>query len=99
MAISRYRRIKNATHRGKLVKGHASVSYTIRTLVNRGQLRFQRFVLSQGQRLDTVSTNVYGDPKYWWVIAAASGIGWQCQCPPGTVLIVPDLGAVLEIVG
>jgi hypothetical protein len=25
----------------------------------------------------------------WWVIAAASGIGWGMQVPPGVILKIP----------
>tara|TARA_Y100000592_G_C5423104_1_gene294235 strand:+ start:533 stop:766 length:234 start_codon:yes stop_codon:yes gene_type:complete len=62
----------------------------IKAAIDAGNLPFETFTLSQGQRLDIVSENYYGDASYWWVIAAASGIGWQCQVPAGTVLRIPQ---------
>tara|TARA_B100000700_G_scaffold35223_1_gene34151 strand:+ start:422 stop:673 length:252 start_codon:yes stop_codon:yes gene_type:complete len=62
----------------------------IRRAVQFGVLKTEPFVLSEGQRLDLVSANFYGDAQYWWVIAAASGIGWQCQVPAGTYLRIPS---------
>ena len=53
-------------------------------------------VLEEGQRLDQIAGVFYGDSSYWWAIAAASGIGWALQVPPGTVLRVPkNIGDVL----
>tara|TARA_R110001583_G_scaffold12000_3_gene53525 strand:- start:6814 stop:7107 length:294 start_codon:yes stop_codon:yes gene_type:complete len=46
--------------------------------------------LKEGQRLDTLAAEKYGRSDYWWIIAAASGIGWGLQCPPGTILRVPN---------
>ena len=42
------------------------------------------------KRLDQLSGESYGDAGYWWVIAAASGIGWGMQVPPGTLIKIPD---------
>jgi len=39
---------------------------------------------------------IYQSSTYWWVIAAASGIGWGLQVPPGTVLRIPkNIGEVV----
>ena len=55
--------------------------------------------LTESQRLDVIAAQQYGDPSYWWVIAAASGIGWGLQCPPGTLVRIPSsLPAVLSLV-
>lgn len=54
--------------------------------------------LKAGQRLDIIALEVYDNSNYWWIIAAASGIGWGLQLPPGTVLRIPDnLGEVLSL--
>lgn len=54
--------------------------------------------LRAGQRLDIIALEVYDNSNYWWIIAAASGIGWGLQLPPGTVLRIPDnLGEVLSL--
>jgi hypothetical protein len=59
----------------------------------------QSIVLSGGQRLDHLAALYYQDSKFWWVLAAASDIGWGLQVPPGTVINVPDINAVATIIG
>lgn len=49
---------------------------------------------TQADRLDTIAGEVYGDGRYWWVLAAASDIGWGLQVPPGTIINVIDLQTV-----
>jgi hypothetical protein len=56
-------------------------------------------VLQEKQRLDTIAGQVYGDGGLWWIIAAASGIGWMCQTPPGTLITIPDLQDVFRYLG
>jgi len=56
-------------------------------------------VAVEGDRLDTLAAQAYGSGIYWWIIAAASGIGWAPQVPPGTLLIIPTtLAEVAELV-
>ena len=63
-----------------------------------GTLEADTIVLTQGQRLDHLAGQYYGDSSYWWIIAAASGIGWAMQCPAGTVIKIPkNLDAALSI--
>jgi len=63
-----------------------------------GVLEADTIVLTQGQRLDHLAGQYYGNGSYWWVIAAASGIGWALQCPAGTVIKIPkNLDAALSI--
>jgi len=57
-----------------------------------------RIVLTQATRLDHIAAAAYGDARYWWIIAAASDIGWAPQAPPGTFIQIPDLKAVERIV-
>ena len=42
-----------------------------------------------GDRFDTLAQQYYDDSSLWWIIAAASGIGWSLQLPPGTFLTIP----------
>jgi hypothetical protein len=58
----------------------------------------QRFVTTQSDRLDTLAAEVYSDARYWWILAAASNVGWAPQVPPGTLIIVPDLKSVERLV-
>ena len=49
-----------------------------------------KYKLSEGnKRLDHYAFEEYGEGMNWWIIAAASGIGWWLQCPPGTLLVIP----------
>ena len=68
----------------------SNMATTIRNLVTSGQLSTTSIVLKEGERIDQVAGKYYGDSTLWWAIAAASGIGWGLQCPPGTILIIPD---------
>ena len=56
-------------------------------------------ISKEGERLDHLAGQFYGDATYWWVIAAASGIGWGLQIPAGTFLTVPtNIGQVEALV-
>ena len=98
--ISRNARTSPKTLNGKRFYPSSNSPRLIKSAVRSGKLEVQKFVLATGQRLDVVAANFYGDPAYWWVIAAASGIGWQCQVPPGTLLLIPvSLNKVIALVG
>ena len=75
--------------KGKALKLSGNAAAAVRRGVDSGSIQCEYFVLAEAQRLDLVAANFYGNPSYWWVIAAASGIGWQCQVPPGTYLKIP----------
>lgn len=55
--------------------------------------------LTGDDRLDTLAGTYYGDARYWWVIAAASGIGWGLQVPPGTIINIVRLTDIKDIIG
>ena len=87
MAESRYtfsRKVKE----GKIIS--TSSTYKINQAVNNGLIPYTVIILEQSQRLDHLAGIVYGDSTLWWIIAAASGIGWGLQCPPGTVIKIPN---------
>lgn len=64
----------------------------IRSGIETGTIRIiKTLLLTQTDRVEHIAANLYGDARYWWVIAAASNIGWALQAPPGTVIIVPSL--------
>mgnify|MGYP001491342762 CR=1 FL=1 len=84
-----------------LIKGGKSRSTNkaaviIRNQIESGQLKFKRVVLGAGVRLDHIAFREYGDASLWWVIAAASGIGWGLQVPPNTYLTIPIEKSKLE---
>jgi hypothetical protein len=75
----------SATAHVNIYKGCRSgkISYTTKTLI-------------EGERLDILAGKYYGNGNLWWVIAAASGIGWGIQAPPGTNLRIPTNLAQIE---
>jgi hypothetical protein len=69
----------------------------VRQLIKSGKLPFREMSLRESERLDILAGQEYGNTRLWWVIAAASDIGWGLQCPPGTYLRIPkDLGIIKD---
>lgn len=66
----------------------------IRTNINNGTIRYKERILKENERLDIIAGTEYGDSSLYWVISAASGIGFNLQCPPGTLLKIPILSDV-----
>ena len=65
-----------------------------------GMLDYAQRELVESERLDVLAGEYYGDGTLWWIIAGASGIGWNLQVPPGTYLRIPtDLGQVTALIG
>ena len=96
MAISRYAFVRS-TKGGKLLASYTSMN-AIHDLVENGTVDCSTLIIEEGQRLDQIAGMAYQNSSYWWVIAAASGIGWALQVPPGTLIKIPnDLNKVLEI--
>lgn len=70
----------------------------VRRAIRRGQITIDRsFVLTGADRLDALAGAIYGDARYWWVLAAASDIGWGLQAPPGTIINVINLKKIEEL--
>ena len=64
----------------------------LRTEIKRGTVPIiSRILLTSGDRLDTLAGQIYGEAKYWWILAAASDIGWGLQVPPGTIINIVDV--------
>lgn len=94
MAYSRYTYTRGPEPNTKSMSTANSI---IRQAVINQNIPSETLVLEEGRRLDQIAGQVYGDSSYWWILAAASGIGWGLQLPPGTLVVVPDLGSVLSI--
>lgn len=78
--------------------GSSQAVVKIRAAIQAGTLSVNTITLTGAQRLDTIAGKEYGDGRYWWIIAAASNIGWGLQVPPGTQISIPDLDSVLSLV-
>jgi nucleoid-associated protein YgaU len=95
---SRYARTPKI-ERGK-AKGSSFHSPSLFFAAQNGTLNVLVRDIKGGERLDTIAADMYGDGSYWWVIAAATGIGWCLQVPPGTTLRIPrQLGEALAYAG
>jgi len=75
------------------------INTRIRKGVQQGIIDVVEIVLEEDRRLDQISGQFYGTASYWWVVAAASGIGWGLQVPAGTIVLVPkDINQILGYV-
>lgn len=64
---------------------------SIRENINNGNIRYDEAILDEAERLDVLAGEFYGDGRLWWVICAASGIGFSPQVPAGTRIIIPNI--------
>ncbi len=87
MPTSRYAFAK-PTPDGKALT-QSKASHRVFKAVNAGVISVQTKVLEEGERLDQLAGLYYGNGELWWMIAAASGIGWGLQAAPGTILRIP----------
>ena len=87
MSISRYSYV-DSFFEGKSISNSDCIAI-IQNGMNSGAIDFDIMTLAGKQRLDVISGQYYGDSSLWWIIAAASGIGWSLQLPPGTLLKIP----------
>ena len=96
MSFSRYE--NDTTVRGGKLLATNQTLQNIRDGVRNGKISFTEFVLTEAERLDVIAGRSYGDGRLWWLIAAASGIGWWLQAPSGTRIIGPtDLSQVQAV--
>ena len=80
--------------------GTNTAAYRIQQGIKQGKITVRREILKSGERLDHIAGRVYGDSRLWWIIAAASKIGWGLQLPPGVVVVIPkNLAQVQQFVG
>lgn len=69
----------------------------IRNGISNSTIRYRTQMLKEGERLDTLAAIEYGDGRLYWVIAAASDIGFATQSPPGTLIRIPNLEDVAKV--
>ena len=96
--IDRYRRVPLLAGGRKI--GTSYVCFAVRRAVENNRITYNEYVLKEGERLDALAGEFLGNGNLWWVIAAASGIGWALQAPPGTLLKIPThIGQIEALVG
>jgi len=97
MAINRYDRT-DLMAGGKMLATPENIR-SIQRAVRNGNIICKQIILREGERLDHLAGRVYGNGRLWWVIAAASGVGWGMQVPPGTRISVPtELSGIAMLV-
>lgn len=97
MAIRRYARTPVLRFGSQY--GTTRALETIRSGIQDGTITYTESELRAGDRLDVVAGREYGNASLWWVIAAASDIGWGLQVPPGTYLRIPRIEDIAALVG
>lgn len=74
------------------------LSTRIYAAVDAGIINSNVIQLESITRLDVIAFEAYGDATLWWIIAAASGIGWSMQLSPGTYIRVPtNIDTIYEL--
>jgi nucleoid-associated protein YgaU len=98
MSLNRYARTPILNFGAQYGTGRAREA--IQSGIANGQIQIVKTIVVRGrERLDTIAGEVYGDGRLWWVLAAASNIGWGLQIPPGTIINIPALGQVAALIG
>lgn len=97
MTIRRYARTTSYNFGRRY--GTSKAILIIRNGIDLGRIRSETYITKQEERLDIIAGQYYGDGTLWWVISAASNVGWAAQVPPNTRLTIPNLQDVAEYVG
>lgn len=79
--------------------GTSETLYNIRSSVQNNFVPYTQITTVGSTRLDHLAGFYYEDPSMWWVIAAASNIGWGMQVPSGTLVRIPDLQSISSFLG
>ena len=74
MSLKRYG--NNSRVQGGKLLGTNNAIPLIRNAIRNNLIATNVRVTTESERLDIIAGRQYGDGRLWWVIAAASGIGW-----------------------
>lgn len=74
--------------------GTSQAMVSIRRAIRENAIAYETITSREGDRLDILAGIYYNDGSLWWIIAAASDIGWGLQVPPGTLLRIPSVSDV-----
>ena len=97
MALGRYDNVLKIAGGTKYstTRGHVNIYQAAEAR----RISVKEHVMLEGERLDILAGREYGNARLWWIIAAASGIGWGMQVPPGTSILIPtDLSQISRLV-
>lgn len=97
MSFSRYQRTDILGYNFQY--GSSNTHVIIRDAVKNSKVFYKTIVLHEAERLDHLAFKHYQNGRYWWIIAAASDVGWGLQVPPGTVIRIPDLSEIAKLIG
>lgn len=97
MAFSRYQRTDILGYNFQY--GTSTAHNVIRNAIKTNRVPYKTIVLHEAERLDHIAFRHYENGRYWWIIAAASDVGWGLQVPPGTVINIPDISEISRIIG
>jgi len=78
--------------------GTSNVIPIIREKIANNTLPYTVYTTNENERLDIIAGKVYGDGRLWWIIAAASNIGWGLQIPSNTLLYLPKLNELAQFI-
>jgi hypothetical protein len=80
--------------------GTSTAKSIVRRMIANGTVTTRSEALQSDDRLDIIAQRVYDNASLWWVIAAASNIGWGLQVPAGTYLVIPtNVNVILSAIG
>jgi nucleoid-associated protein YgaU len=98
MTIRRYNNARSSTIKG-MCYATSKINLQIRSGIASGVISYTSYITKESERLDTLAGQFYGDGRLWWIIAAASQIGWGVQMPPNTSLRIPKLDDIAKFFG
>ena len=96
MPINRYRNASLVN--AGVARGASNATSAIYAGIENGLISSKSRTFQEGERLDIIAGEEYNDSTLWWVIAAASGIGWGLQVPPGTNIVIPSIDDVTKVI-